>query len=236
MFIKTKAIVLSSLKYQEKSLIVSCYTQSNGLKTFFIPNAFSSKKNNQKIAYFQLLTLLDVEFNFKNKGGLEQFKDINIHTPYFSIPNQIHKNTIAQFLSEVLNTCLNDTEPDDLLFDFLETALLWFDTHDDIANFHIMVLLKLTKFLGFYPDTSTEGYYFEMNNGQFVNFKDASCLTESETKLLSRILPLNFDSDQKIFTGQERQLLLKIILDYYSIHWVGFRKPKSLAVLKEIFA
>ena len=49
MQIKTQAIVLSAIKYQEKSLIVKCFTQSDGLKSYFIPSAFSSKKSNQKI-------------------------------------------------------------------------------------------------------------------------------------------------------------------------------------------
>ncbi|MFY8065413.1 MAG: recombination protein O N-terminal domain-containing protein, partial [Flavobacterium sp.] len=30
MLVKTKAIVISALKYQEKSLIVKCFTQSDG--------------------------------------------------------------------------------------------------------------------------------------------------------------------------------------------------------------
>jgi DNA repair protein RecO (recombination protein O) len=30
--------------------------------------------------------------------------------------------------------------------------------------------------------------------------------------------------------------LLKIILDYYSFHLDGFKKPKSLEVLKEVFS
>jgi len=34
----------------------------------------------------------------------------------------------------------------------------------------------------------------------------------------------------------ERQILLKILMDYYSYHLDGFRKPKSLDVLKEVFA
>ena len=49
MQVKTKAIVLSSLKYQEKSLIVKCFTESDGLKSYFVPSAYSAKKANQKI-------------------------------------------------------------------------------------------------------------------------------------------------------------------------------------------
>ena len=81
MLVKTKAIVISSLKYQEKSLIVKCLTQSDGLKSYFVPNAFAAKKSNQKIAYFQPLSLLEIEANHKNKGALEHFKEIKLaHT------------------------------------------------------------------------------------------------------------------------------------------------------------
>jgi len=81
MLIKTKAIVLSSLKYQEKGLIAKCYTQQDGVKTYFVPNAFSGKKSNQKIAYFQPLTILEIEANHKNKGTLNHFKEIKIAYP-----------------------------------------------------------------------------------------------------------------------------------------------------------
>jgi DNA repair protein RecO (recombination protein O) len=37
-------------------------------------------------------------------------------------------------------------------FDFLEAALL--DNHDEMANFHLILMLETTKYLGFYPDTS----------------------------------------------------------------------------------
>ena len=74
MLVKTKAIVLSSLKYQEKSLIVKCFTESDGLKSYFVPSAYSNKKANQKIAYFQPLTIIEIEANHKNKGTLEYFK------------------------------------------------------------------------------------------------------------------------------------------------------------------
>ena len=78
MLVKTKAIVISTLKFQEKSLIVKCFTQSDGLKSYFVRNVFSSQKNNQKIAYFQPLTILEIEADHKNKGTLEHFKEIKI--------------------------------------------------------------------------------------------------------------------------------------------------------------
>jgi DNA repair protein RecO (recombination protein O) len=236
MLVKTKAIVLSALKYQEKSLIVKCFTESDGLKSYFVPSAYSGKKSNQKIAYFQPLTILEIEANHKNKGTLEHFKEIKLANAFQTINTNIFKSTIVIFLSEMLHHSIKEEEKNQSLFTFLEAALLWLDTHEEISNFHLIFLLEMTKFLGFYPDTSNVNCnHFEMIEGVFSPFQGISCLSEHETHLFKKLLRLKFDLDQKIFAGIERQMLLKILLDYYSIHLDGFKKPKSLEVLKEVF-
>jgi len=237
MQIKTKAIVISALKYQEKSLIVKCFTQSHGLKSYFVRDAFSAKKSNQKIAYFQPMTILEIEANHKNKGTLEYFKEIKIASPFQSIPYDIFKSTIVMFVSEILHHSIHEEEKNESLFTFLETALHWLDHHDEIANFHLILMLEMTKYLGFYPDVSDfELPFFEMTEGVFTQFSAISSLSEHETNLLKKLIDLKFDSNQKVFHVVERQLLLKILIDYYSYHLDGFKKPKSLEVLKEVFA
>jgi DNA repair protein RecO (recombination protein O) len=237
MLIKTKAIVLSSLKYQEKSLIVKCFTESDGLKSYFVPSAYSNKKVNQKIAYFQPLTIIEIEANHKNKGTLEHFKEIRLAHSYYSINTDIVKSTIVIFLSEILHHTIKEEEKNQSLFSFLETALLWFDTHQETTNFHLILMMEVTKYLGFYPDlTELDFPYFDIKEGYFTPFQSINSLTEHETHLFKRLLQLKFDSDQKIFAGIERQLLLKILLDFYTLHLDGFKKPKSLEVLKEVFS
>ena len=237
MQIKTQAIVLSVIKFQEKSLIVKCFTQSDGLKSYFIQNAFSSKKSNQKIAYFQPLNILEIEANHKNKGTLEHFKEVKLSYNYQNINTDIIKSSMVLFLSEVLHNSIFEEEKNENLFSYLETSLMWLDTHDVISNFHLIFLMQLTKFLGFYPQTrETDGTYFEMIDGVFSPFQGTSCLNEHETQLLKKLLNLRFEDILKNFHKEERQVLLKILLDYYSIHLQGFKKPKSLEVLKEIFS
>jgi len=237
MLVKTKAIVISSLKYQEKSLIVKCLTQSDGLKSYFVPNAFAAKKSNQKIAYFQPLTMLEIEANHKNKGTLEHFKEIKLAHAYQSISTNILKSTIVLFLSEIIHHSIHEEEKNEDLFLFLESALLWLDANEEVANFHLILLVEMSKFLGFYPDTSESEFpFFEKNEGVFIPQQSISCLNEQETYLFKRLLEVKFDSDQKIFAGVERQALLKILLSYYTIHLDGFKNPKSLEVLKEVFA
>lgn len=237
MLVKTKAIVISSVKFQEKSLIVKCFTQSHGLKSYFVRDAFSTRKSSQKIAYFQPLTILEIEAVHKNKGTLENFKEIKIATPFHSIHTDIFKSTIVMFISEILNHSIHEEEKNESLFTFLETALHWLDNHDETANFHLILLLETTKYLGFYPDISDMDLkYFDINEGLFTPFHAISSLTEHETNLFKKLINLKFDNDQKTFHVIERQIVLKLLIDYYSFHLDGFKKPKSLDVLKEVFS
>ena len=237
MLVKTKSIVISSIKYQEKSLIVKCFTLSDGLKSYFVRDAFSSRKSNQKIAYFQPFSILEIEAVHKNKGTLENFKEIKLAIPFQTIHNTVTKSTIVLFLSEMMHYSIHEEEENDALFTYLETALLWLDAHDEIANFHLIFLLEATKYLGFYPDTADIDLpYFEMTEGIFTPFNAISSLSEHETQLFKKLLELKFESDLKTFHVIERQILLKILIDYYSFHLEGFRKPKSLDVLKEVFS
>lgn len=237
MQIKTQAIVLSAIKFQEKSLIVKCFTKSDGLKSYFIQSAFSSKKSSQKIGYFQPLNLLEIEANHKNKGTLEHFKEVKISYNYQSISADIVKSSMVLFLSEVLHNSILEEEKNEDLFAYIETSLMWLDTHDTVSNFHLIFLIQLTKFLGFYPQLQeSDAYYFEMIDGVFSPLQGTSCLNQNETQLLKKLLNLRFEDTHKNFHKEERQVLLKFILEYYSIHLQGFKKPNSLEVLKEIFS
>ena len=237
MLVKTKAIVISSLKFQEKSLIVKCFTLSDGLKSYFVRDAFSARKGNQKIAYFQPLTLIEIEAIHKNKGTLEQIKEIKIDCPFQTIHSDVVKSTMTLFLSEMLHHSIHEEEKNEPLFHFIESALQWFDHHDEIANFHLIFLLEITKFLGFYPDISEIQFpFFEMKEGVFTPLHSLTSLTEHETQLFNKLIDLKFDNNQKTFHVSERQIVLKILIDYYSMHLDGFKKPKSLEVLKEVFS
>jgi len=237
LLVKTKAIVISALKFQEKSLIVKCFTLSSGLKSYFVRDAFSNRKTSQKIAYFQPFSILEIEAVHKNKGTLENLKEIKTAVPFQTIHTDIVKSTIVMFLSEMLHHSIQEEEKNESLFEFLESALIWFDHHDEVSNFHLILLLEATKYLGFYPDVSEIDLpFFEMNDGVFTLFHGINALTEHETNLFKKLIDLKFDNDQRVFHVVERQVLLKVLIDYYSFHLEGFKRPKSLDVLREIFS
>ena len=78
--------------------------------------------------------------------------------------------------------------------------------------------------------------YAKMREGVFIPFENVSCINKTSSFLLKKLLELRFDSTEVMFNSKERQELLKIIIDYYALHLDGFRKPKSLEVLVEVFS
>jgi DNA repair protein RecO (recombination protein O) len=236
MLVQTKALVLKSIKYQDNSLIVNCYTQQLGLLSFFVPNAYSSNKKKQKAAYFLPLNLLEIHFVYKQNKTLNYFKEIRTSTPLISLHYEVEKNALVLFLAEMLNNTLQESGADADLFSFIEKALIWLDSHEQIAHFHLLVLLKITRYLGFYPDFKYNTHpYFNLLQGRFVSNKEHGCLSEEESFLFAKLYELENNSTF-ILRKSDRNKLLQLLIRYYENHIENFKKPKSLEVLIEVFA
>ena len=238
MQVTTKAIILSSLKYGDTSLIVKAFTASDGVKSYLLKGVLTSKKGKLKTAYFQLLSQLEIVAYHKNKGTLETIREAKIHYHYQSLQTNIIKNSLTFFLAEMLSNSIHEEEINENLFDFLEASLQWLDTHDDISNFHIYFLLALTKYFGFYPDTSALNLpYFDLQEGAFENSPSLNPMIFGENLVyFKQFLGINFDAMHTVkMNKKHRQELLKLLILYYELHLHGFRKPKSLIVLNEIF-
>ena len=152
--VSTKAIVLSTIKYGDTSLIVRCFTLKEGLKTYLIKGVLSAKKRKLKPAYFQPLTQLQIIANHNNKGTLNSIKEVHVIRPYKYIYTNVFKQTMVLFLSEIVNSSIQEEEENEPLYYYIESALNSLDAHDEISNFHLLFLLNVTRFLGFYPDLS----------------------------------------------------------------------------------
>ena len=97
MLISTEAIALSSIKYSESSIIIKCFTLSDGIKSYLIKGIRSQKKKSLNIGLFQPLTILEIDANHRNTGNLESIRAAKIVSPYKTIPFDIIKNTIVLF-------------------------------------------------------------------------------------------------------------------------------------------
>lgn len=238
MQVATKAIILTTLKYGDTSLIVKAFTLSDGIKSYLLKGVLASKKGKLKAAYFQPLTQLELVASHRNKGTLESIKEAKVSYHYQTIHTQVAKNALTMFLAEMLGNAIHEEEANMPLYNYIETALQWLDMNDEVANFHLYFLMVLSKYLGFYPDTNhLDAPYFDLLEGEFV-FKPSlnPILSGKPLTLFKHILGINFDALEEVKMSKlERQEVLKSIILYYQLHLQGFRKPKSLAILNEVF-
>lgn len=238
MQITTKAIVLSSLKYGDTSLIVKAFTASDGLKTYLLKGVMGSKKGKLKPGYFLPLMQLEIVANHKNKGTLESIREVKVAMPYKTLHTDIVKNSIVLFLAEMLGNSIHEEEQNHSLFNYLEYALLWLDEHPANPNFHLLFLMNLTKYLGFYPDTSFKNApFFDLQEGSFCQYPSLNPLIQNGLlDSFKNLLGTNFEGLQAIqLTKSNRRELLKMVILYFRLHVHGFREPKSLAVLNAVF-
>ncbi|AVR44943.1 DNA repair protein RecO [Christiangramia fulva] len=238
MLVSTKAIVISALKYGEADLIVKLYTLSDGLRTYMLRGVLKSKKGKFKASMFQALTKLEIVANHRNTGKLEYLKEARVEGAYASLHTNPVKSAMVMFLSEMLKNTIKEEEANPELFGFLEKSFEFLDHTSKMANFHLFFLLKLTRYLGFYPENRNSDFpVFNLLEGVFQEIPTNDyCIEGANADLLKLFLNADFFSLQEIRLNQSRRNeFLNMLLLYYELHIESFRKPKSLAVLNEIF-
>lgn len=238
MLVSTRAIVLSTIKYGDADLIARLYTRGLGTQSFMIKGVRKSRKGALRISFFQPLTQLEVITQFKGKGSLEYIKEARVSYNYTTVYQDIAKSCVVMFFSELLTLVLVDQQPDHDLFDYLQTAFQILDHEKNVANFSIKVLLDLAGFLGFQPDLeSIDFLYFNMVDGCFDNNGMLPHhATDAESALLKAFLGISFDKVDAIkMNREERGALLNVVIDYFQIHLHTFKRPTSLAMLKQLF-
>ncbi len=239
MVVATKAIVFSAIKYSEADLIVSCYTESAGIKSYLLRNILKSKRGKLKASYFQPLTQLELIAEHKNKGTLEYIKEAKVFYPYQALHTDIVKSGLVMFLSEMLKNCIREEETNTELYSFLEHSFQWLDQSDEVANFHVYFLLQLSMHLGFYPDASNiDEVYFNIMEGNFQAINTGNyCLEGPQIENFKKFFRINLENLHTIkLSKTARHNLLELIMAYYSFHVQGYQKPKSLAVLNQLFS
>ena len=123
MLVKTNAIVISTVKYGDSSLIARCYCKKLGLKSFMLKGILTSKKGGLKKSLFQPLNLINISTQIKNQSNqkLNFIREGSLKVHFKEIPLKIKKNAIALFISEVISRVIyEEGNPNIALYSFLE--------------------------------------------------------------------------------------------------------------------
>lgn len=235
----TEILVINHLKYSDSSLIFRAYSSDFGMLSFISKGYFKSKKNKNRWLRFPLSAVLEVSLNLGHHFEMKNPRNLQTQTPFLNLVQHPVKSLMLQFLSEILYFCLKEDQANPQLFDFLKTQLAVFnDKERYFADFHLILLIQLSRFLGFFPnqDKMETAAYFDLGNGRFSSSPyESFTLTEYETGLWKRLLSADWSlSSPKQFQQEERRILLDTILKYYQFHLPEFHPPKSIEILRQL--
>ena len=235
-------IVLHKLRYGDDGVIVDVYTRLRGTLSFVmrIPRG---RRRGIPLLMMQPLNIVDLAYDYRVGHQLLRIRDVHQGMPYGSIPYDHVKGSLVLFLSDFLYHALRSEAQNESLFDFVCSCLWRLDGCDGgLANFHIVMLVRMTKYLGICPNVGRKvkvGHAFDMQESELVEVGKGSahCLTEEETSFLSKLLRVSMDNMHLLkLTREQRWRVLEMVEMYYRLHVPEFPCLKSLDVMKELFS
>lgn len=230
--------MLRQVKYSDTQIIVDMLTEALGRVAFFVSLPKSAKARIRR-QYFVPLTLVDIEFDHRQRTQMQRLKNISIASPMVSITSSPGKTAIAMFLSEFLTYATAGEQANRPLFLFVWTSMQWLENAvEGIANFHLVFMLRLATFLGFSPNLEPgEGEYFDLQEGMFVAYVPAhgQFLDVADSQRLLLLMRLQYATMHLLrMSRAERNRCVDIALIFYRLHIPGFPELKSLSVLQEV--
>lgn len=239
MYVNTQAIILKRIKHTDSSSIIHAYTRDLG-QIAFVYYGHRKRKAKSAIVLFTPGILLELELQVKGTQGLYQCKDAKLAYPlsYHSSP---YKNAILTFTCELLQKSLREEEENPVLYDYLVKAFLTLDQREkEYSNFHLVFMLELSRYLGFYP--YKEGTYalcfFDLQEGIFLPGKPLHplhCDMDTSARL-SNLMELDYSNMHLANLDRyTRNKLTQALVKYYQTQLSNIGEFKTMVILQEIF-
>ena len=212
----SRFILLSVTKVGDKSLVLHTLSPEWGRRSFI-----TSVSKKAPMALFLPLSLLDGEVVENSKSDLWRLQEICAGAPLNGIRNDVRKNTMTLFLSEVLLRTIKEGATEQGLFEWCRSSILTLDAMEsDFSNFHLRFLLELAAALGFSPSLEDLMPFAGEHLG--IVRELLSCSTAE-----SMLIPMS---------GAQRNAVAGLLLDYISYHSESPVQVRSLQVLRELYS
>ena len=173
------------------------------------------------MALFLPLNILEAEVVESSRSNLYTARNLVSVCPLLGIRNNILKNSVTMFISEVLFRAIKEGTAEQGLYEWCRKNIILLDAIEtDFNNFHLRFLLELAVTLGFSPE-SRDLMPFVGDHYPIVEAFMQKSFAES------MLIPLN---------GATRNEIAEEILRYIEFHTESAINVNSLKVLRELFA
>ena len=211
----TELIVLHTTKFGENSLVVHTLSKDYGRKSFLVRGA-----GKKAMSLYLPLSILEADIMESSKSNLFTAKNVVLSHPLLGIRNDVFKNSMTMFMSEVLYRVLKYGTNEDGLYEWCEKTILLLDAiQSDFSNYHIRFLLELSIALGFRPES-----------------RDLEPFVGSHYPIVEKFMQLPLAESMLIpLNGTIRNEIAEEILRYIEFHTESALNINSLRVLRELF-
>lgn len=237
----TRALVLRTIHYSDHRLVVSLFTEGHGMVTC-MARVSGGRRSGGRAALWQVLNLVDVEMDYRPSREFQTIGEAAISHPWASLPYHPVKAAMSMFLGEFLFHSLRGEGENAALFAFLENSLRWFDEAEEgVADFHLQLMLRLTRFLGILPGTEGCGgrKVYDLKGACYASVIPAhgQYLAADEARWLPVLLGLDYGRMRRLgMTAAKRRRMLEVLLQYYRLHVPAFGELQGLDILREVLS
>jgi len=238
MLTTTKGIVLRSVKYSESSLISTIFTEKFGVQSYLARGVRKNKTNSASL--LQTSALITIETSHHPHKNLQHFRNIQRALPQNSLHENILKNSIAIFASEVLLRLLPENAPLQDMFDFSFNFFSLLDKEENIplANFPLYFIIHIGNLAGYriQGDFSSSTPYINMQDGNFTKETiPFSTLPAFHSEKLYQLLQTGYHQLIQInLPSKIRSEILEWYIEFIRTHSQHMGEIKSLKVLQAI--
>lgn len=231
------AVVLTSVRYADDRYMVNLFTDEIGYISVAVKVGRRSKVRQ---VHLQPLSFLSVQLTGKPSQRVMNVSECSVCNDILMPVDDPIKQITLQFLAEFLQYTLYSQQNDTSLFEFITSSVRQYVALDKgKANFHLIFLLKLTHYLGLFPNLENfvAGAVFDLVDGCFTSHLPAhgSYLSPDETLVFIQLLRADYNTAYLYnFTRAQRNAILEHILSYYRLHCNSFGDLKSLEVFRTL--
>ena len=241
MQIHTKVIVLRTVRYGDAKMVVDMFTESHGRLSFAVTVSKTGRGRMRK-QLFQPLMLLEAVLDYRPNRQLQRLADVRLQRPLPGLLADPCKVALALFLAEFISYATRCEQQNVPLFRYMACGVEWLDgALGSVANFHVVFMLRMVRFLGFEPnmDTYADGRWLDMRGGVFTPLRPLhpDVVEPAEARLIPTLMRIDYRSMHLCrMSRQERNRCVRLILDYCRLHLPSFPELRSLDVLSELWS
>ena len=235
---ETEAIVLRTVRINGGKTIADVLTADGCRRQFVVP---AGGRGLQR-AVLQPMNIVCAEYN-AGRSPLPRLRSVRLSQPYTSMHTDDRKLALALFAAEFLSNATRGEQQNVPLYEYIKSSMLWLDAcpaAHSLANFHIVLMMRLTRFIGIMPDISgaAPAKIFDMRQACYTDSQPChpDYLPPAQARLLPLLMRIDFATMHLLrLTRSQRATIVAIITDFYRLHVPAFQPLRSPAVLHELW-